>query len=271
MEYLPGVGPSKFIFGTFALKSCNLLGTWISATSYDDACEVIEGWIADERSNYVCLANVHMMVEAHDKPQYQSVLNTAGLVTPDGMPIVWYLKRHGFPAQSRVCGHELMPAILRTAAKKGWKVGLYGGDQETLDKLVPILGDEYPGLELPYVYSPPFRTLDADEVQAIRDDINAKNVDVLFVALGCPKQEIWMSEQQPFLRCTMVGVGAAFPFLAKTVKKAPKVLQRAGLEWLYRFAMEPKRLWKRYMTTNPRFVFLLLTSRLRKSPASKPS
>ncbi|RYD63472.1 MAG: glycosyltransferase, partial [Verrucomicrobiaceae bacterium] len=174
------------------------------------------------------------------------------------MPLVWCLRRWGAPIQQQVKGPDLMPFLLRQAAEKGWRVGLYGGNEETLRILSETLPESFPGLRLSYVYSPPYRPLTQDEDQTVCGQIRSAGVQLLFVGLGCPKQERWMSEHRAKLSCVMVGVGAAFSFHAGTVKAAPKQLESMGLEWLYRLCKEPRRLWRRYAKHNPRFAVLAL-------------
>jgi N-acetylglucosaminyldiphosphoundecaprenol N-acetyl-beta-D-mannosaminyltransferase len=208
-----------------------------------------------------------MVMEAYDDSRLRGIINRAGLVTTDGMPLVWYLRKRGYPQQSRVYGPLLMPALLAQAERDGWKVGLYGGDERTIESLRNILPERYPKLKLAYSYSPPFRALSEDEVNAVREEITRSEVQLLFVGLGCPKQEFFMDAHAKHLPLVMVGVGAAFPFLAGTVRQAPSVVQNSGLEWLFRLVAEPKRLWKRYSRVVPRFMFLMLFPRLQRPSA----
>ncbi|HWD41487.1 MAG TPA: WecB/TagA/CpsF family glycosyltransferase [Fimbriimonas sp.] len=205
-----------------------------------------------------------MIMESYDNPALRAVINSAGLVTPDGMPVVWYMRRNGSPDQKRVCGPDLMPELLRKAERLGWRVGLHGGHPETLEKLQERLRSDYPALNVVYANSPPFRALTETEEIEIRNRINAAGVELLFVSLGCPKQEMWMSANKAHLSCVSIGVGAAFSFLAGTVKQAPVAMQRTGFEWLFRLVSEPKRLWHRYAKTNPRFMALVFFPFLRR-------
>lgn len=232
-----------------------ILDVRVDATSYDDATERILSWSRDSRGRYVCVCNVHMIMEAFDDPGYRKVVTDADLVTPDGMPVVWCLRLLGVEGATRVYGPELTPRLIRAAAETGVRVGFYGAAPDTLDTLVARVEERYPGVEIAYAHSPPFRALtpeeDAADVRAIRDS----GVDILFVGLGCPKQERWMADHRDRLECVMLGVGAAFDFLAGAKAQAPGWIQSLGLEWLFRLVSEPRRLWKRYLKQNPRFVW----------------
>lgn len=227
----------------------------VEASSYEAATRLICGWARDGASRYVCACNVHMVMEAHDDPEFRNVVNGADLVVPDGMPLVWALKALGLPDASRVYGPQLMLDILDEAAATGVPVGLHGGTPETLRALEAILESRWPDLRLPYRYSPPFGPVaySQDTVRRVRD----AGVRILFVALGCPKQERWMHLHRESLPAVMVGVGAAFDFIAGRVPQAPRILQHTGLEWAFRLSMEPRRLWRRYAVHNPRFLALL--------------
>ena len=225
----------------------------MDATSYADAVERVLDWAKCGESRYVCCANVHSVMESFDSPEFRLCMNGADLVTSDGMPLVWGLRQLGVPSAKRVYGPDLMPALLRAADREGLRVGFYGGNLETLKLLTKITNREYPGL-VGYQFSPPFRELTPEEDQMIVDRINASGVEVLFIGLGCPKQEKWMAAHKDRVRAVMIGVGAAFDFLAGMKPQAPSWLQAAGLEWLFRFAVEPNRLWRRYLKHNPRFV-----------------
>jgi len=199
-----------------------------------------------------------MVMEAWDSEDYRKLVNGAELVTPDGVPLVWMLHALGLPEARRVYGPDLTPLVCATAAERGIPVGFYGGDPATLEELVSRLGARFPRLRVAFSHSPPYRPLspeeDADVTEAIRDS----GARVLFVGLGCPKQERWMAQHRDRLGCSMVGVGAAFDFLAGRKAQAPGWLQQAGLEWLFRLSSEPQRLWRRYAVHNPRFVALAL-------------
>lgn len=246
------------------IEGRSVLGTRVDATSYDDAVSRCVEWAQRGETRYVCVSTVHMVMEGYDSREYQRVVNGADLVTPDGVPLVWALRLLGIKNVSRVYGPELTPRLLAAAANSGIPVGFFGGgDAEALRKLEAIARRDFPGLELVYSYSPPFRELTAEEDEDIVRQIAASGARILFVGLGCPKQERWMSAHRGSISTVMLGVGAAFDFVAGVKPQAPRVMQKMGLEWVFRFATEPRRLWKRYLKHNPRFVYLFLLQFLR--------
>ncbi len=233
-----------------------ILKTRVDATSYPDACDRIGDWVAQGVSCYVVAANVHLVMSGYWNQSYQKIINQAALVTPDGMPLVLGLRLLGIQKQTRVYGPDLMLAWCERAAKDQIPVFFYGGTSSMLDKLTQSLQDKFPGLAIAGSYSPPFRVLTEQEEEEIRQKIQSTGAPVIFVGLGCPKQEEWMARQQGKLSAVMIGVGAAFSFHSGEVSQAPRWMMKIGLEWLYRLIMEPRRLWKRYLFTNPAFVVL---------------
>jgi N-acetylglucosaminyldiphosphoundecaprenol N-acetyl-beta-D-mannosaminyltransferase len=199
---------------------------------------------------------------AHDSDALNNVVNQADLVTPDGMPLVWMLRLKGVKSQTRVYGPTLMLHVLEMAAREKILVGFYGADDQTLQKLIARMNELYPALKVAYAFSPPFRTLDEQESAKIIEDISASGARILFVGLGCPKQEKWMAEQKGKIPAVMLGVGAAFDFHAGTKSQAPGWMQAIGLEWFFRLIHEPRRLAKRYLYNNPRFIVLALADLL---------
>jgi len=235
----------------------SILGMRVHATSYDDASSQVMAWAGDEdRRRYVCVTTVHTVMEAHDDVHLQSIVNNADLVTPDGMPLVWGLRLLGAPKAARVYGPELTPRVLAAAARDGVAVGFYGGAPEVLAKLVTVARERFPGLRIVYACSPPFRKITPAEDAAIVDDLNRSGARILFVRLGCPKQDRWIAAHPSRVNAVIVGFGAAFGFLAGNKAQAPRWMQQSGLEWLFRLACEPRRLWWRYLWHNPRFVVL---------------
>lgn len=234
-----------------------VLGTRVDATSYADATERILQWARAGESRYLCACNVHMVMEAHDGADFQRVVNTADLVTPDGMPLVWVLRRLGLKDQNRIYGPDLTLNVCRAAAEAGIPVGLYGGTQEVLDALQKSYRERFPQLQIAYACAPPFRSLTGDEDEAVVQAINASGARILFVGLGCPKQEQWVAAHRNRVEAVMLAVGAAFDFHSGRVKQAPRWMQRCGLEWLFRLWMDPHRLWRRYFKNNPRFLWLV--------------
>lgn len=245
-----------------------ILGMNVSRTDYNHASELICQWSRRRLSKYVCVANVSSVMEAYDSPRFQRVMNEADLVTPDGMPLVWGLRLLGRSDASRVYGPELMPLLLEKAAERGLTVGFYGTAPETLKRLLKVVRTRYPELRIGYGYSPPFRTLTRAEDEAICRDIRDSGAQMLFVGLNTPKQDDWMAKHRGRVPSVMLGVGAAFDFLAGSKRQAPRWMRSSGLEWLFRLITEPRRLWKRYLKHNPRFVvlFALQLLRVRKFP-----
>ena len=233
-----------------------ILGMKVDATSYDHATNVVAEWAAAGASKYVCVANVNSVMEAYDCPKYQRVMNDADLVTPDGMPLVWGSKLLGNQRASRVYGPDLTPRLLKMAERYHMRVGFFGGAPKALNKLLQRVHSHFPGLEVAYSFSPPFRPITPEEDAEIVDAINGSGTRILFVGLGGSKQDYWMSAHRDRIQTVMLGVGAAFDFLAGTKPQAPRWMMRVGFEWLFRLATEPRRLWKRYLKHNPRFVAL---------------
>lgn len=207
------------------------------------------------RKGYVCAANVHMCMESYDDPAFRDVVNNATLVIPDGKPLYWWMKSFGEADASQVRGPDLFIALCEEAEKQGISIALYGGAENTIKHLEAFLCEKYPGLNIAAAISPPFRVLTKDEESSIVNDLNGSGARIVFVALGCPKQEKWMAAHKSVVNPVMIGVGAAFDFYGGTVSVAPEWMRNAGLEWLHRFASEPRRLWKRYLWNNPRFIF----------------
>jgi N-acetylglucosaminyldiphosphoundecaprenol N-acetyl-beta-D-mannosaminyltransferase len=250
------------------LDSRRVVSVRVDASSYDSASHQVTDWAEARESRYVCVCNVHMVMEAHDDPTFQTVVNKADLVVPDGMPLVWALRWLGVSGASRVYGPHLMLRILERAQTKGIPVGLHGGDPETLEALVHVLEARFPELSVPYRRTPPFGP--ASFSKEVVREVQAAGARILFVALGCPKQERWMHLHRGALPAVMVGVGAAFDFIAGRKRQAPAFLQRAGLEWTFRLATEPRRLWRRYALHNPRFVALMARELMVRSGPIKP-
>jgi N-acetylglucosaminyldiphosphoundecaprenol N-acetyl-beta-D-mannosaminyltransferase len=236
-----------------------ILGVPVQATSYQAAIAQIIAWAEKNESRYVCAANVHMVMEAHDSPEFMEVVKHSDLVTPDGMPLVWAMRRLGVPEQERVYGPELAIRLVEASAQSSIPIGFYGGSPEVLERLVNKIRKEYPSAEIAYSFSPPFRPTSSEEDAQIIHEINASGVRILLVGLGCPKQEEWMARHKDKIEAVMIGVGAAFDFHAGAKPQAPAWMQKRGLEWLHRLTHEPRRLWKRYLYNNPRFIILVLS------------
>jgi len=232
----------------------SILGMRVDRTSYDDSVERIARWAAERESRYVCVATVNNVMEARDRPSFMRVMNDADLVTPDGMPLVWGLRSLGATGATRVYGPDLTPRILERAARDRIPIALYGGAPGVAEELERWAIARYPGTDVVYRFSPPFRPLTESEGAEIVRAIEEAKPAIVLVGLGCPKQEEWMAEHRGRIRAVMVGVGAAFDFLTDRKRQAPGWMQRSGTEWLFRLATEPRRLWRRYLRQNPRFV-----------------
>jgi N-acetylglucosaminyldiphosphoundecaprenol N-acetyl-beta-D-mannosaminyltransferase len=200
--------------------------------------------------------NSDHIVQLETREDLRQVYAEAHLVIADGMPLVWGLRMLGVASAARVYGPELTPIVLRQAERAGVPVGFYGSTPEVLDRLRTVVRTRFPALDVVYSESPPFGESTPAEDQRTVRDIEASGCRILFVGLGCPKQERWMVAHRGRINAVMIGVGAAFDFLAGTKRQAPPVMQRAGLEWLFRLLVEPRRLWRRYLRHNPRFVAL---------------
>jgi N-acetylglucosaminyldiphosphoundecaprenol N-acetyl-beta-D-mannosaminyltransferase len=195
-------------------------------------------------------------MESYDSPAFRRVMNSADLVTPDGMPLVWGLRLLGHKGATRVYGPDLVPIVLEMARSSRLSVGFYGGTPQALSRLRRVIGGRFPGLSCTYWCSPPFRALTPEEDEIVTNDINRSGARILFVGLNTPKQEYWMAAHRGRVQAVMIGVGAAFDFLAGAKRQAPRWIMRIGMEWCFRLITEPRRLWKRYLKHNPRFVVL---------------
>jgi N-acetylglucosaminyldiphosphoundecaprenol N-acetyl-beta-D-mannosaminyltransferase len=231
----------------------NVLGAQIDALTWDDAMARLIGWAHARESRYVTICNVHVVVSASRDAAYRNIINGSDMATPDGAPVAWMLRRQGFARQSRISGPDLMWALCERAAKENLPIYCYGSTEATLGLLDARLRAAFPDLRVT-MESPPFRALSAEEDAAAVERINASGAGVVFVGLGCPKQERWMADHRGRINAVMIGVGAAFDFHAGTVQRAPAWMRDNGLEWLHRLASEPGRLWKRYLVTNTLFI-----------------
>jgi N-acetylglucosaminyldiphosphoundecaprenol N-acetyl-beta-D-mannosaminyltransferase len=241
-----------------ALASRRVLGMRVDATSYAETADAVIERAESGAGGMVCVATAHMAIECLDDPALRRAVNSADRVTPDGMSLVWALRRMGVDGAKRVYGPSLLPILCARAEARGLAIGLYGATPQVLDALQAELRRRHPRLRIPFAWSPPFRALDAAEDAAARDAIEASGVRILFVGLGCPKQERWMAEHREDLPCVLVGVGAAFDFLSGAKAQAPGWMQGVGLEWLFRLGCEPRRLWRRYLLGNTRFLYHFL-------------
>ena len=241
-----------------SLASRYVLAMRVDATSHEDASRRVVRWAQEGPSAYVCVASVHMVMEAFDSEPFQRVVNGSDLVTPDGRPLVWALRSLGVRDASQVRGTDLTSHVAERAAREGVPIGLYGGTPELLDQFVRVLKVRYPEIRIACRIAPPFRPLTPEEDEAVVQDIVSSGARILFVGIGCPKQENWMAAHKGRIPAVMLGVGAAFDFHTGRIRQAPRWMQAAGLEWVFRLIMDPRRLWKRYAKHNPRFLVLFL-------------
>ncbi|MEJ5961335.1 WecB/TagA/CpsF family glycosyltransferase [Pedobacter immunditicola] len=216
-------------------------------------------------SSYVCVANVHMLLEAYDSLEFRKVVNSAYLVTPDGMPVAKSFQILHQQQQERVDGMSLLPNLLSTSEEKGLSVYFYGSTQEMLDQTAAYIRQNYPKLNISGLYSPPFRDLSEVEMDQIATKITNSGANIIFVVLGCPKQEKWMHAMKGKIPAIMIGIGGALPVLIGLQKRAPEWMQKNSLEWLYRLKQEPTRLFIRYFRTNNLFMYLLAKEQLKKT------
>ncbi len=238
-----------------------MLGVPISAVNRTLAVERIARWISDGSQEFVCVRDAHGVIRALDDPVLMQIHHDAGMVTPDGMPLVWSARRAGFADVARVYGPDLVLDIASRGAAEGWSIYYYGGNEGVAEQLASILEKQFPGLVTAGVHCPPFRDLSDDEQQRVADEINASAADIVLVGLSTPKQEHWMSSMRPRLApAALIGVGAAFDFHTDNVRQAPRWIQRSGFEWLFRVAVEPRRLARRYLRVVPRFALGVLRS-----------
>jgi N-acetylglucosaminyldiphosphoundecaprenol N-acetyl-beta-D-mannosaminyltransferase len=235
----------------------DVVGVPIAVTDYEQTLDWMDAMAAERRRCYVCACNTHTVMASHEDPELRAALRSPyALNVPDGQPLVWALNALGNSLTDRVYGPELMARAFARGALNEQRFYLYGGrDQAALLQLGQTLRRRFPGVNIVGGYSPPFRSLTAEERSAVAEDINEAEADVVWVGIGVPKQEKWMAALRPSLEApVLVGVGAAFDFLAGLVPQAPPMLQKAGLEWAFRLTQEPRRLWRRYLRYNPRFV-----------------
>jgi len=240
------------------MQKRKILNTRLSIGNYGEFIEEMISLAQNEKSSYVCVSNVHMLIEAYRDKEFSKIVNNADIATPDGMPLAKSMRFIYGLHQDRVAGMDIMPSIIKEAESKGMSIYLYGSTDDVLELIVAKLKREYPDLIVAGYYAPPFRPLSQKEKDEVIDKINASNPQFVLVALGCPKQEKWMAENKNKINSCMLGVGGAFSVFAGVQKRAPKWMQKGSLEWVYRFYQEPQRLWKRYLVTNSLFSVLML-------------
>ena len=247
---------AEIISKNSGLERVRVVSLFPNVVSTDSAIEHINELVTAKNGGYVCFSTVHMVMESHDNAEYGERVNGADVIIPDGMPLVWMQKMQGAKNANRVRANDLMIMLCAFAEKNNLTVGFYGGQQKVIDAMLKRAKNDFPNLKVVYAYSPPFRPLTNEEDAEITAEINRKKPDLLFMGLGCPKQENWMAAHKDKVDTVMLGVGASFDFYAGNVRESPEWLGKLGLEWLFRLTQEPKRLWRRYLILNPRFMWL---------------
>ncbi|MEX2425976.1 MAG: WecB/TagA/CpsF family glycosyltransferase [Thermomicrobiaceae bacterium] len=243
----------------------DILGVRISALNMNLAVETIENWIETGEQHYVCICTVHTIMECQRSDQLRETVNSAGIRTPDGMPLVWLSRRAGHDQVSRVYGPDLMLEMCRRSGDIGHRHFFYGGGPGVAEILVGRLTSQFPELNVAGIHTPGMLASGELEDRAVIKKINESDADVVWVGLGAPKQDWWVANHRSLLKApVLIAVGAAFDFHSGRVAQAPGWMQRNGLEWLFRLWQDPKRLWRRYILDNSRFVIKLATSGVRK-------
>jgi N-acetylglucosaminyldiphosphoundecaprenol N-acetyl-beta-D-mannosaminyltransferase len=244
--------------------SFEVLGVRVDAVQIPDVVALMEEWIARrDTCRYIAVTDIHSLMQAQHATSFKKILAKADLVVPDGFPLVWLGRRKGFPLRRRVYGPELMERFCEETAAEGYRHFFYGGAYGVAEDLAARLAVRFPGLQIAGAYCPPFRPLTQEEDEEEVSRINGARPDIIWVGLGAPKQERWMSDHQGRLNAPlMVGVGAAFDFHTRRIAQAPEWMREHGLEWFFRLSREPRRLWRRYFIYGTQFVALVLLESL---------
>lgn len=237
------------------MNKAMVLGMRVDETSIQNVLNLIAEWSVRNQSKYICVSNVHMCMETYDSELFRQVVNNADIVVPDGKPLVISSRLLGRKESNQVRGADLTRALLELSNERGLTLGFYGGSEQALESISALISNKYPNIKLNCLISPPYRELSEKECNDYVETIKKAGVQILFVGLGCPKQEIWMAKHKGKIDSVMIGVGAVFDFLSGTKKEAPVWIQKLGLEWFFRLLSEPRRLWKRYFIHNPRFIW----------------
>ena len=254
-----GKGQEKMVYKRTVDKAqiptCNILGVNIAAINMEWLVEYLDKNLSDIKGDYICVSNVHTTVTSYEDESYCAVQNGGLMAIPDGGPLSTVGRRRGCKNMARTTGPSLMGEIFKISAKKGYRHYFYGSKQETLELLEKKLKEHYPGIKIAGMYSPPFRPLTEEEDKEAIGRINETKPDFVWVGLGAPKQEKWMAAHQGKIDGLMLGVGAGFDYYAENIKRAPMWMQKHNLEWVYRLVQDPKRLFKRYWSTNTKFIW----------------
>ncbi len=250
-----------------SIRKTEILGVPLCAFAIDDAMSIIEAWIADGKPRFVTACDVHGVMRAQADAQHMANLRRADMVTPDGMPLVWVGRMRGIEGMSRVAGPDLVTAMMARSEAAGWRHYFYGGAPGVAERMAERFRSRFPLLKVVGIESPPFREMSQEETTQAIGRINASGADIVWVGLGCPKQERWIADNLHAIdKAVAIAVGAAFDFHSATIRRAPLWMQRSGLEWLHRLCMEPGRLWRRYLVMAPSFVYLSIKETLAQRP-----
>ncbi|KZZ83953.1 glycosyl transferase [Bacillus sp. SJS] len=235
---------------------CKILGVNIAAINMEWLVKYINNNIKNLSGDYICVSNVHTTVTSYDEPNYCLVQNEGLMSIPDGGPLSFIGRKRGFKEMKRTTGPDLMEEIFKISVTKGYRHFFFGSTEKTLTKMVGNLDDIYPGIEVSGIYSPPFGPISDEEDQNVINIINNSKPHFIWIGLGAPKQEIWMATHQGKVDGLMIGVGAGFDYIAGNIHRAPEWMQKRNLEWVYRLMQDPKRLLKRYLYTNAKYIWL---------------
>jgi N-acetylglucosaminyldiphosphoundecaprenol N-acetyl-beta-D-mannosaminyltransferase len=242
----------------------NVLGVGVSALNMSDAVQLSDSFVQSGGKGYICVTGVHGVMEAQADPSFRAIQNRSLITTPDGMPTVWIGHLQGHKQMSQVCGPEFMLEFCALAARRGYKHFLYGGQVGVAEQLKAALVDRFPGLKIVGTFTPPFRALNADEEKELYQKVRDSEADILWCGISTPRQERFMAQYVDYLPVKlMIGVGAAFDINSGRQSDAPKWLKRSGLNWFYRLLQEPRRLWRRYLYNNPKFLWLFFLQLLK--------
>jgi len=237
------------------IKTHSILKTEVTAMRLEEQVFLMAQWATEQTSKFVSVANVHTLMEAYWNPQFTEVLKNADLVAADGMPLVWMLRAMGATSQDRVAGMDLFLELCKLASLNQISIFFLGAEKHILENIKKRLEREFPTVKIAGMEPLPFRPLTSHEDEAIIQKINNSGAGLLFICLGCPKQELWIAEHKHKINAVMIGLGAVFAVYGGVYRQAPNWVRESGLEWLYRLTQEPKRLWPRYSRTIPPFIY----------------
>jgi len=237
-------------------KKEKIINYYVNIISLTELLNEVKRFSLSRKGHYICVPAVHQIIEAYDHEKFAEVANNADLALPDGRPVYWALKLLKHKDVEHLPGYYVTKKLCKFAAENNLRIGFYGGENKTLNKCISNLKKEFEKLTIGYAYSPPFRMLTNEEKKEIIDNINSSEIEILFICLGCPKQEFWMAEHKDYLKCTSIGIGAAIEFISGGKIIPFKWVQKMGLFWLVRLISEPKRLFWRYLSTNCKFIYL---------------